>query len=166
MSEPFIGELRLTALNYVPPGWAICNGQTLPISQNEPLFALLGTRFGGDGQTTFNLPDLRGRVPLGPDNVQYSLGQTGGEAAHTLTQQEMPAHGHALGVATTASAASPAGAVLAQPGKAAYAATAATTMSPITAAGPAGQSQAHENLAPSLGLTFMIALQGVFPNPE
>jgi len=163
VSEPFIGELRLTALAYAPPGWALCNGQLLPISQNQPLFALLGTRFGGDGVTTFALPDLRGRVPLGADGLQYSLGQAGGEAAHTLSQQEMPAHVHSLSAGAAATTAAPAGAVLAQPGKAAYATAASTVMAPA-AVGAAGQSQAHENLAPSLGLTFMIALQGVFPS--
>lgn len=165
MSEPFIGEIRLTAANYAPPGWALCNGQLLPVAQNQPLFALLGNRYGGDGVSTFGLPDLRGRVPLGTDGLQYGLGQVGGEASHALTQAEMPMHVHTLAAATTATTASPAGAVLAQPGRAAFTTQAATTMSPAAVA-PAGQSQPHENLAPSLALTFMIALQGVFPNQE
>jgi microcystin-dependent protein len=165
VSEAFIGEIRLTAANFAPPGWALCNGQLLPVAQNQPLFSLLGTTYGGDGVNTFALPDLRGRVPLGADRSQYLLGQFGGEATHTLTQAEMPVHGHSLAAAATATTSSPAGAVLAQPGKAAFASQAATTMSPA-AVGTAGQSQPHENLAPSLPLTFMIALQGVFPSQD
>lgn len=166
MAEPFIGEIRLVALSYPPSGWALCDGQLIPINQNQALYSLLGVRYGGDGVNTFGLPDLRGRVPLGVDaSGRYTLGQTGGEAAHALTAQEMPAHTHGLSAASAATTADPAGAVLAQPGKAAFAAQAATTMAASTVA-PAGQSQPHQNLAPSLALSFIIALQGVFPSTD
>lgn len=165
MADPFIGELKLVAFTFPPKNWAFCNGQLLPINQNQPLFSLLGTTYGGDGRVTFALPNLRGRVPIGfSDTGAYPLGQSDGETAHTLTINELPAHLHPAAVAATATAVTPGSAnVLAQPGKAAYATTASTTLSAATVVGVGG-SQPHENRAPSLVLNYIIALNGIFPS--
>ena len=121
MSDPFLSEIKLVSFAFPPKGWAFCNGQQLPINQNQALFALLGTTFGGNGQTTFALPDLRGRVPVGVGNG-HVLGESAGEYAHTLSLSEMASHVHPAAVAATASAGTPTSStVLAQPGKAAYA---------------------------------------------
>ncbi|WP_348789228.1 tail fiber protein [Leifsonia sp. NPDC080035] len=163
MGTPFLGEIRVVAFAYAPRGWAFCAGQLLPISQNQALFALLGTTYGGDGVTTFQLPDLRGRVPVHTGNG-HTLGEVGGEEAHTLTVAELPRHNHGMSVAASATVMTPSGAaVLAQPGKAAYAPAASTTLSPLTVA-PTGGGLPHENMAPYLALTYVIALQGVFPS--
>lgn len=164
MSEPFLGEIRLGAFAYAPKNWAFCNGQILAIQQNQAIFALLGTNYGGNGVTTFALPDLRSRVPL-HTGAGYVLGETGGEAAHVLTLAEMPPHNHAL-IATTAagSQSTPVGNVPAGSVKPAYASAGPdTTMSPA-AVTTAGGSQPHENLPPYLVLNFIIALQGIFPS--
>lgn len=163
MGIPYLGEIRLMSFNFPPKGWAMCNGQLLPINQNQALFALLGTNYGGDGIRTFGLPDLQGRVPVGA-GTDYSLGSRFGEYAHTLTVQEMPAHVHGASVAATATATVPSGTVaLAQPGKAAYGQTASVAMNPTTVS-TVGGNQPHENTAPYLTVQFAIALTGIFPS--
>lgn len=168
MAEGFIGEIRLFAGNFAPRGWALCNGQLLSIAQNTALFSILGTTYGGNGQTTFALPDLRGRVPLhpgtGPGLADRFLGESAGQETHTLLQSEMPAHGHQLNAtANTATATSPAGGVLAQPARPAYAAGGAASPMSASSLGNAGGSQPHNNMAPYLGLNFIICMEGIFP---
>ncbi len=163
MSEPFLGEIKIVSFNFAPKGWALCNGQLLPISQNQALFSLLGTTYGGDGRTTFALPDLRGRVPFhfGNGHVQ---GEVGGEEAHTLNLQELPAHAHTPnGSSNGASAASPAGNVWASTAAGGYSASADTTLNPASVTSTGG-GQAHQNMSPFLALNFCIALQGIFPS--
>lgn len=180
MSDPFLGELRLMAFQQAPVGWAQCNGQLLPINQNQALFSLLGTMYGGNGQTTFALPDLRDRVPMGKtvDSNAHTQGETGGEQAHTLTISELAPHTHSI-MAKAATAQAVGGnlpgngtKVLAQ-GIAAVAGIPAVnifgTGSPNVAMSPAaitsnGGSQPHQNMQPYLTLNYCIALQGIFPS--
>ena len=168
MAEPFLSEIRIMSFNFAPKGWAMCNGQTLPINQNQALFSLLGTTFGGDGRTNFKLPDYRGRVPIHVGNG-HIVGENGGEQAHTLTQGEMPTHIHAMnGVATGANTIVAVGnmpATAAATDPLYSAATNLTAMGPASIAN-AGGSQAHQNMQPYLTLTFCIALQGIFPSPN
>lgn len=163
MSDPFIAEIRIVGFQFAPRGWARCDGQLLPINQNTLLFSLLGTTYGGDGRTTFALPDLRGRVPfhVGGGFVQ---GQTGGEENHTLTLSELPAHTHNLQASTAAaSSVFPANNALAQGSAPLYGP--ANNLAPlgVQSVGEAGGSQPHENMQPYLVLNFVIALQGIFP---
>ncbi len=170
MSEPFLSEIRIFTFNYAPQGWALCNGQLLPINQNQALFSLLGTTYGGNGQTTFALPDLRGRVQLHMGNA-HTLGESAGEESHTLSQSEMPTHLHMLsgnnavtGNAANATQLSPVGNFWANSGKNGYTTAAANaSMSPATVSNVGG-SQPHENRSPFLTLSFCIALQGIFPS--
>jgi microcystin-dependent protein len=166
MSEPFIGELRLVAFNFPPRGWAFCNGQTLPISQNQALFSLLGTTYGGNGQTTFQLPNLQGRSPLHVGSG-FTQGQQGGELAHTLTAAEMPSHQHRVNVSSQpGNLAAPAGdEVLASPLNQTYRSpdAALAALTPTTVA-TVGGSQPHTNQQPYLVLNYCIALQGLFPS--
>jgi microcystin-dependent protein len=163
MSDPFIGEVKLFSLNFAPKGWALCNGQLLPINQNQALFSLLGTTYGGNGQTTFALPDLRGRVPFHFGNG-YNLGQAGGEEAHALGINEMPLHTHTpRGDASPANAGSPAGNTWGAQDASPYGSTANTAMN-ATATGPCGSNGPHPNLSPYLTLNFCIALVGIFPS--
>jgi microcystin-dependent protein len=181
MSEPFLGEIKIISWNFPPKGWAFCNGQLLPINQNQALFAILGTTYGGNGQTNFALPNLQGRVPAHIGNG-ITLGQLGGESAHTLNIQELPAHTHALvgdniGADTTlVNGNTPASSVMVAQGIAAqtngnttpvtiYAAAsgANSTMNPAAIAATGG-NQPHENMSPYLVLNFVIALQGIFPS--
>ncbi|UJR79685.1 phage tail protein [Sandaracinus amylolyticus] len=167
MAEPFLSEIRIMAFNFAPRGWAQCNGQIVAINQNQALFALLGTYYGGDGITTFALPDLRGRVPLHSGNG-LNVGQRGGAAAHTLIMSELPAHTHALSARTEVATefVPRAGATLATSrGQPAYS-TATSPLVPMAASAiaTAGSSQPHENRQPHLALTFCIALQGIFPS--
>jgi len=157
--------------NFAPLGWATCNGQLLPISQNTALFSLLGTNFGGDGRTTFGLPNLQGAAPLmfgqGPGLSFRSLGETGGEQAVTLLTSEMPAHTHSVSASShLGDQISPSGAVPAQAsgarGEKMYSSTSNTSMAP-NAVSVAGGGQPHNNMPPYLTVTFIIALQGVFP---
>jgi microcystin-dependent protein len=164
MAEPFLSEIRLMSFNFAPKGWAMCNGQQLPINQNQALFALLGTTFGGNGQTTFALPDLRGRVPVHVGSG-HTLGERGGEQAHTLSVAELPAHLHAP-------RASSAQGNMLEPGDAFWGSNSRrpySSLAPNTAMNAGGCSntgggQAHLNMQPYLALTFCIALQGIFPS--
>lgn len=162
MSTPFIGEIRAVSFAFAPRGWAPCNGQILPINQNQALFSILGTTYGGDGQTTFALPNLQGRVPV--YGVDGTLGAAAGEERHTLTTAEIPAHTHTLGASgQRASIDDPAGAVWAAPASgSAYASTPTGPMDP-TGTSTVGGSQAHENMQPSLVINFVIALTGMYP---
>jgi microcystin-dependent protein len=169
-TEPFLGEIMLFAGAFAPRGWALCNGQLLPINQNQALFAILGTTYGGNGQTTFALPNLRGRVPIhfgqGPGLALRTLGEVGGEEAHTVTLAEMPAHGHvARGSSAAGTSASPAGMFPAQNAShiPRYLSTADTTLA-ATAIANTGGSQPHENRQPYTVLNYVICLQGIFPS--
>ena len=173
MSEPFLAEVRIVAFNFAPHGWAFCDGQLLPISQNQSLYSLLGTTYGGDGRTTFALPDLRGRVPIhvGSSNGSiHLLGQKGGEETHTLNAAEMPQHNHVLqGTGDPATSAQPAGNLLAQVPTAAtplYSDAAASlneTLNNVSVLNVGG-GQNHNNMQPTLTLNFCIAMRGLFPS--
>jgi microcystin-dependent protein len=178
MANPFVAEIRIFPFYFAPRGWALCNGQLLPISQNTALFSLLGTQYGGDGKSTFALPNLQGSVPIHTDQYsgggQYPIGTAGGISTITLLNSEMPSHSHSLqGSTSTATSASPAGAVYMKGhydnGQGASGAvdlyTTNTTNSTLNpqAVNIAGGSQPHNNLMPYLTLNFCIALQGVFP---
>ncbi len=163
MSTPYLGEIRIFTFNFPPKGWAFCNGQLLPINQNQALFSLLGTTYGGDGRVNFALPNLQGRIPFHMGSG-LTLGEVGGETAHTLNIAELPAHTHApVGSSNGPSAASPAGALWAAQASGGYADTAGASMNPASIL-PTGGSQPHENMSPYLTLTFCIALQGIFPS--
>ena len=172
MAEPFLSEIRIMSFNYAPKGWAMCNGQFLPINQNQALFSLLGTTFGGNGQTTFALPDLRGRTPIHVGE-KHTLGEKAGEQAHTLTIQELPTHTHVLQASSTqadqATLVTPPNNtpnILATVTGNQYAPPASlTTLTPGTVTNVGG-SQAHLNMQPFIALNFCIALQGIFPSPN
>jgi microcystin-dependent protein len=166
MAEPFLSEIRIMSIVFAPKGWALCNGQLMPINQNQALFSLLGTTFGGDGRVNFGLPDLRGRTPVHVGSG-HTLGERGGEEAHTLNIGEMPTHTHVLNAsANTGNTNLPEGAVLARSGQDAYAGPAnLVSMAPGTVSNVGG-SQAHLNMQPFLTLTFCIAMQGIFPSPD
>ena len=164
-TDPFVAEIALYPYSFVPQGWAPCEGQLLPISQNTALFSLLGTYYGGDGKSTFALPDLRGAVAMGtgegPGLAQYFLGEQGGSETVTLLQSEMPAHTHTLYADTgAATSASPAVAVPATGEADLYYPSGSATEALL----PAGNTQPHPNLQPYLTLTYCIALQGVYPS--
>jgi len=171
MGEPYVGEIRMFGGNFAPAGWMFCQGQSLPISENEVLFQLIGTTYGGDGQETFNLPDLQGRAPMhmgkGPNVSQtYQIGEQDGVESVTLTAQTIPIHSHAfLASSDLALSADPTGNVVAQP------VTINLYFGDVAAAGlnqasiqPAGGSQPHENMQPYLCIAFIISLFGVFPS--
>ena len=165
MSEAFLGEIRQVGFNFAPQGWALCQGQILSIAQNTALFALLGTTYGGDGVSTFALPDLRGRAAIGFSD-SHPQGESGGEQSHTLVSAEMPAHPHSAScVAAAGTQASPAGNVWAQDSgnHTVYAAPASATMAP-GAIGSAGGSQPHDNMQPYQVMNWIIALEGIFPS--
>jgi microcystin-dependent protein len=163
MGTPYMSEIRIMSFNFPPQGWAECDGQLLPINQNQALFSLLGTTYGGDGRTTFGLPDLRGRAPLHFGNG-FVLGQNGGEQTHTLTAIEQPTHTHfAQGTTTNADAPVPGGNLLGAANNAYGPAGNLTPLHP-TSVSTVGGSQPHENMQPYLTLSFCIALQGVFPS--
>ena len=167
MAQPYVGEIRMFAGNFAPAGWMFCEGQLLPISENETLFQLIGTTYGGDGQSTFALPDLRGRIPIHQGNG-FVLAETGGAEQITLTVNQIPVHSHPF-MATTdiASQAAPAGNLVAQPSvaKLYFAAAGASSLSPNSVT-PTGGSQPHNNLQPFLCVDFIISLFGIFPSPS
>jgi len=166
MADPFVAEIRMMGSNFAPRGWALCNGQLLPIAQNTALFSLLGTNYGGDGRTTFGLPNLQNRSPMhwgaGPGLSLRDIGEQGGLSIVTLTEAEMPAHDHrplrAYSSAATTGAPSQTANLAATTGSSYGAAADLETMG-----GAMGGRQPHENRQPYLGLTFIIALQGIFP---
>jgi microcystin-dependent protein len=166
MSDPFISEIRLFSFTYPPKGWALCNGQLLPINQNQALFSLLGTTYGGDGRVSFALPDLRDRVPVHVGNG-VTLGERGGEAAHTLAAAELPQHTHVLtGTSAAAVSANPSPSVVlaGSVGASAYAPPSSPVAMSPAALSTVGGSQAHENMPPFLTISFCIALVGIFPS--
>ena len=166
MAQPYIGEIRIFAGNFAPAGWLFCEGQQLPISENETLFQLIGTTYGGDGEETFNLPDLRGRIPIHMGNG-FILAETGGVEEVTLTQQQIPVHTHPL-IATQAigNQNSPSGSVVAQTAGGLQPYFEADPNAPMApSVGPAGGSQPHTNLQPYLCVDFIISLFGIFPSP-
>ena len=163
MAEPFLSEIRIFSFGFAPKGWALCNGQLLPINQNQALFSLLGTTYGGDGRVNFALPNLQGRTPnhMGQG---FTLGQMGGEQAHTLTIAELPTHVHGAVASSTASDSFvPTGNYLGAANNFYAALANATTLPPATLSNTGG-SQAHQNMQPYLVLSFCIALQGIFPS--
>jgi len=180
MADPYMSEIKMISWNYAPKDWAFCNGQLLAIAQNQALFSLLGTTYGGNGTTTFALPDLRGRVPLHAMDAQgFALGQVAGEASHTLTVQEIPLHTHTIGVDGTTPAASntnvaSSNTVLGQ-ATGVQASGGETALLPYASASPAsalapanfsatGNSQPHQNMQPFQVINYIIALSGVFPS--
>lgn len=163
MSSPFLSEIKIVSFGFAPKGWALCNGQLLPINQNQALFSLLGTTYGGDGRVNFGLPDLQARVPFHMGNG-HTLGERGGEQAHTLSISELPMHTHQSGASSAAASVSnPVGNFWADGGKSIYNASPNTSMAP-QAISNTGGSQAHNNMSPFLVLNFCIALQGIFPS--
>lgn len=164
MAEPFLSEIRMMSFVFAPKGWALCNGQLLPINQNQALFSLLGTTFGGDGRVNFALPDLRGRAPIHVGSG-HTLGERGGEQAHTLSIAELSTHVHPLmGSGNTGNSPEGAGNVLGVvPGRTYTAPANLVALSPSTVT-TVGGGQAHLNMQPFLTLTFCIALQGIFPS--
>jgi microcystin-dependent protein len=179
MSEPFLGEIKIISWDFPPKGWSFCNGQLLPINQNQALFSILGTTYGGDGRQTFALPNLQGRMPVHVGNG-IALGELGGETTHTLNITETPAHNHVIAADGTASGTSsntpnPSGKVLGQSAgtggtpPVAFGANIYNSSAPNSALSPGcvapnGGSQPHENMSPYLVLNFIIALQGIFPS--
>ncbi|MCG6118729.1 MAG: tail fiber protein [Aquimonas sp.] len=168
MAQPYVGEIRMFAGNFAPAGWMFCEGQLLPISENETLFQLIGTTYGGDGQSTFALPDLRGRLPIHQGNG-FTLAETGGAEEITLTANQIPAHTHPLmatnNTATTQTAslqvlAASTGATISP-----YGSDAPQTNLAAQTIGPAGGSQPHTNFQPYLCVSFIISLFGIFPSP-
>lgn len=165
MAEPFLSEIRIMSFVFAPKGWALCNGQLLPINQNQALFSLLGTTFGGDGRVNFALPDLRSRVPIHVGSG-HTLGERGGEQAHTLSIAEIPTHTHvAFATTDNATVGVPTANVFARSTNFNY--TEPNNLTALNAASvtTVGGSQAHLNMQPFLTLSFSIALQGIFPSP-
>jgi microcystin-dependent protein len=168
MTAPFLGEIRMFGCNFAPRGWASCSGQVMSIQQNTALFSLLGTYYGGNGQTNFALPDLQGRAPMafgnGPGLTGRSLGESGGSERVTLSANEMPSHSHTVTAQTSrADRANATGAALASGTEPLYVAGLLDTGMHPQAVGPAGNSFAHNNLQPYLAVNFCIALQGIYP---
>ncbi len=169
MATPFLGDIRILGFQFAPRGYAQCNGQLMSIAQNTALFSILGTTYGGNGTTTFALPDLRGRSPIhsgnGPGLTPITLGQVGGEAAHTLTTAELPAHTHqVVASADAASLALPTGNYFASGGQAVYNSTPDTVLDSTAAPAGGGSNLPHPNMPPYLVVNMCIALQGVFPS--
>jgi microcystin-dependent protein len=165
MSTPFMGEIKFVSFNFAPKGWAMCNGQLLPINQNQALFSILGTTYGGDGRVNFALPDFRGRVPVHRGDG-ITQGQSGGQEFHTVTMSEMPAHNHfaiASNLADGSNVNTPSGSIPANSSVSPYRSSINTTLAPNSVTNFGG-SQPHENRQPYLVINFIIALQGIFPS--
>ena len=166
MAEPFLSEIRIMSFAFAPKGWALCNGQLLPINQNQALFSLLGTTFGGDGRVNFALPDCRGNVPIHVGSG-HTLGEKGGEQAHTLSISELPTHTHVMnGSNNAANVNAPSNTTLLGIINNTYGAPANLVSLAPSEIGNVGGSQAHLNMQPFLTLSFCIALQGIFPSPN
>lgn len=166
MAQPYVGEIRMFAGNFAPAGWRLCNGALLPIVQNETLFSLIGTIYGGDGISTFALPDLRGRVPV-HQGSGFSIGQAAGSEMVTLTVGQLPSHTHVpAGSSSPGSTDSPAGAAAwATAATPLYSASTPNAQLNAGAIAPTGQGQAHNNMMPFLGMNFIISLFGIYPSP-
>ena len=171
MPEPYIGEIRMIAFSFPPVGWMLCQGQTLPISENDALFTLIGTTYGGDGETTFNLPNLSSRIPIhmgtGPDGTTYQLGEMAGTEQETLTVQQIPNHTHPFTAnISNGTATNPQGAVFSASTSSLQTMVVGTGSDPMSpnSVTPAGGSQPHENTQPFLVINFIISLFGVFPS--
>lgn len=171
MAQPYVGEIRMFAGNFAPNGWMFCEGQTMPIAENEVLFQLIGTTYGGDGEETFNLPNLASRVPIhmgtGPDGTTYQIGEMAGTEQETLSVQQIPNHSHPLtcSTSTTGLESTPSGNVLAQSTSAnMYIQDSPDGSLAANAVQPAGGSQPHENTQPFLVINFIISLFGIFPS--
>jgi len=171
MAQPYVGEIRMFAGNFAPAGWMFCEGQLLPISENETLFQLIGTTYGGDGESTFQLPNLASRIPIhmgqGKDGVTYQLAEMAGTESETLTTQQIPLHNHAfLGSTTAATLTSPQDSVVATSAQVDYLTIAQASVAMNAAAiSPVGGSQPHENCQPFLCINYIISLFGIFPSP-
>jgi microcystin-dependent protein len=167
MAEPFLSEIRIFSFGFPPKGWALCNGQLLPINQNQALFSLLGTTYGGDGRVNFGLPDLRARVPI-HEGAGHTLGERGGEQSHTISVAELPTHVHVVNGTSTSSDPNgvniPTNNLLSAGPAEIYSAPSQLVALNAATCGPTGGSQAHLNMQPFLTLTFGIALQGIFPS--
>lgn len=170
MAEPFLSEIRIFSFNFPPKGWAFCNGQLLPINQNQALFSLLGTVYGGNGQTNFALPNLRGRVPI-HEGSGHTLGEAAGSTAVTINLQQLPTHNHLLNnnmakvdANTNATQGAPGGNNWANYGKAQWSTSAPNAVMNPQSVSNVGGSQPHTNMQPFLVLNFCIALQGIFPS--
>lgn len=167
MSEPFLAEIKIVGFNFAARGWALCDGQILPINQNQALFSLMGTTYGGNGVTTFALPDLRGRTPIHVGNngqTNHTWGTKGGEEQHTLSPGEIPNHTHGVNATTgDADSGDPTGKLFAHAEEETYETDGQATLSG-NAVGNTGNSSAHNNMQPFLTLNFQIALQGIFPS--
>src|SRR4051794_40057674 len=166
MAEPFLSEIRIMSFGFAPKGWALCDGQLLPINQNQALFSLLGTTFGGDGRVNFALPDLRSRVPIHVGDG-HTLGERGGEQAHTVSIAELPMHTHSVAASSSSASGNdnPSGRFLGGVNNMYHTASNLTPMNAGTITNTGG-SQAHLNVEPFLTLSFCIALQGIFPSPN
>jgi microcystin-dependent protein len=172
MAQPYVGEIRMFAGNFNPNGWAFCDGQLLPISENETLFQLIGTTYGGDGESTFALPNLQSRVPMhfgtGPDGVTYQMAEAGGVETVTLSTQQIPSHNHAF-LASTGSGnqndPNPQRVLASSPSVDLFSANAPDVQLNVQSVTPVGGSQPHENLQPYLCVNFIISLFGIFPSP-
>lgn len=166
MATPYVGEIRLFAGNFAPAGWMFCNGALVPISENETLFQLIGTTYGGDGQTTFGLPDLRGRVPIHQGSNRV-IGEMGGSETVTLTSAQIPQHTHTLKASSALSNGSAGGGgVLAATAVNIYGSAVPTTAMAAQAVASVGGSQPHQNMAPFVGINYIISLFGIFPSPS
>ena len=164
MAQPYVGEIRLFAGNFAPAGWIFCDGSILPISENETLFNLIGTTYGGDGQSTFALPDLRGRVPIHTSNT-YVLATSAGSESVTLTSGQIPAHNHpALAVSSPGSRANPTDAVWAGSSVNQYSAAAPSAAMTAASVAPTGGNQPHDNMLPYLAVNYIFSLYGIFPS--
>lgn len=174
MGQPYVGEIRMFGGNFAPVGWEFCDGALMPISENETLFQLIGTTYGGDGQETFARPNLQSRVPVhfgnGPDGISYQMAQAAGTEQETLTVNQIPVHNHAVIASTAASTLAPTNALLTVPtssqqGANIYKAANATVPLHPSTVSPVGGSQPHENTQPYLCVSFILSLFGVFPSP-